>query len=276
MKKHHVCRHVVVVAVTLFPVVGRAGVGLPPTAPCRRPDVRLHWHVRRPQTKRGSTSVGSTWPPAARRGSGAVSGIENPSFQALHPNGRFLYSVSEIGRLRQVAIGRVRLPRMPIDPGDGPVDVPEQSVLDGCGACHVSCGPCRPATCWPPITPAAVSSSCRSSRTAAWTCRVHSCSTTGSSVHPRQKEPHAHCINLDPADQRSCWSPILARIRCVIYQYDRRQRPDHAESRDARRRRDSRCRPAPFRISSRGQFGYVINELNSTVTAFAYDGTSGG
>jgi 6-phosphogluconolactonase len=97
---------------------------------------------------------------------------------------------------------------------------------------------------------------------------------TGKSVNPhRQEGPHAHCVTFDPAG-RFLFVCDLGLDKVMIYRYDAEQgkltpnEPAFASLEPGAGPRHMAFRPD-------GRFAYVINELDSTVTAFAYDAATG-
>jgi len=93
---------------------------------------------------------------------------------------------------------------------------------------------------------------------------------TGKSVHPeRQKGPHAHCVTLDPANQFA-FVCDLGLDKVMIYKFDAQQgKLTPHEPAFAQLKPGSGPRHMVFRPD--GKFAYVANELDSTVTVFAYD-----
>jgi 6-phosphogluconolactonase len=96
----------------------------------------------------------------------------------------------------------------------------------------------------------------------------------GFSVNPtRQKEPHAHSINASP-DDRFAFVADLGIDKIMIYKLDIEKgtiivnNPPFAKV-------EPGAGPRHFAFHSSGKFAYVINELDSTVTAFAYEPASG-
>jgi len=98
---------------------------------------------------------------------------------------------------------------------------------------------------------------------------------SGKSIHPdRQKGPHAHCMTLDPAN-RFAFACDLGLDKVLSYRFDARQGkltpndPAFVSTRPGAGPRHMIFRPD-------GRFAYVVNELSSTVTAYAYDSNTGG
>ncbi len=96
----------------------------------------------------------------------------------------------------------------------------------------------------------------------------------GSSVNERrQKEPHAHSVNFSP-DNRFVVSADLGTDQLLVYRVDPER--DTIEPNDpAFTRVRPGSGPRHFSFHPRGQYGYVINEMGNTVTAFRYDAERG-
>ena len=97
---------------------------------------------------------------------------------------------------------------------------------------------------------------------------------SGSSINPeRQKGPHAHCMVLDAAN-RFAFACDLGLDKVLTYRFDAATgtlqphdppfTPLHPGA-----------GPRHMAFSVDGRYAYVLNELHSTVTAFAYDAASG-
>jgi 6-phosphogluconolactonase len=96
----------------------------------------------------------------------------------------------------------------------------------------------------------------------------------GRSVHPqRQRGPHAHCVTLDPA-QRFAFVCDLGLDKVMAYRYDPgRGKLTPNDPPFTALKPGSGPRHMVFRPD--GRFAYVINEMTSTVSAFAYDAQNG-
>ena len=99
----------------------------------------------------------------------------------------------------------------------------------------------------------------------------------GKSVDPqRQTGPLAHCVTLDPAN-RFAFACDLGLDKVMVYRFDAQEGrggtltphdPPFVSLKPGAGPRDMAFRPD-------GKFAYVLNELNSTITAFAYDADAG-
>lgn len=93
---------------------------------------------------------------------------------------------------------------------------------------------------------------------------------TGSSVNPgRQKEPHAHSINLDAAN-RFAFAADLGLDKILVYRFDPANGSLTPNDPPAAKLPPG-AGPRHFDFHPSGRFAYAINELNSTVSAFTYD-----
>lgn len=198
---------------------------------------------------------------------GVTSGIENPSFVAVHPNRRFLYAVSEVGQYAGLNSGGVYA--YAIDGSSGALSSLNHQSSRGTGPCHlvvdqsgkyvlvanygdgsVACLPIQ-----------------QDGRLQPASSFVQH---TGSSVNPRrQAGPHAHSINVDAAN-RFAIAADLGLDKLLIYRFDS-QRGQLRPNQPAAVRVQPGAGPRHFAFHPGGQFAYVINELHSTVTAFVYD-----
>ncbi|HEX2476783.1 MAG TPA: lactonase family protein, partial [Lacipirellulaceae bacterium] len=96
----------------------------------------------------------------------------------------------------------------------------------------------------------------------------------GKSVNPqRQEGPHAHCVTLDPAN-RFLFVCDLGLDKVMIYKFDAAN-GKLAPNKPAFAAVAPGAGPRHMVFRPDGRFAYVVNELNSTVTAFAYDANAG-
>jgi 6-phosphogluconolactonase len=95
---------------------------------------------------------------------------------------------------------------------------------------------------------------------------------TGKGGDPRrQSEPHAHCVMPDQSG-RYALAPDLGIDKVMIYRVDAKNGkfiPNGFATMKAG------AGPRHFDFHPSGKFAYVINELDSTMTAFAYDKVKG-
>jgi 6-phosphogluconolactonase len=96
----------------------------------------------------------------------------------------------------------------------------------------------------------------------------------GKSINPqRQEGPHAHCVTLDPAN-RFLFVCDLGLDKVMIYRFDA-QKGKLTPNEPAFASIAPGAGPRHMVFRPDGRFAYVVNELNSTITAFAYDASAG-
>jgi 6-phosphogluconolactonase len=195
----------------------------------------------------------------------------DPSFLAIHPNGRFLYAVSERSEVDGRPGGAVLA--FSIDRATGELISINQQSSRGAGPCHLVVDKggknvlvanygsgslaCLPIDGYGRLRP-----------TSSFIRHKGSGSDPG-----RQEGPHAHSINLDRAG-RFAIAADLGLDKVFIYRFDDTQGtlaandPPFAEV-------APKSGPRHFAFHPGGKFGYVISEMANTVTAFEYDDSAG-
>lgn len=95
----------------------------------------------------------------------------------------------------------------------------------------------------------------------------------GSSIKEQQKGAHAHCIILDRSE-RYALAADLGIDKVMIYRFDTatgKLTPGKQPSAELQKG----AGPRHLTLHPNGKYLYVINELDSTMTAFAYSGSNG-
>ncbi len=202
---------------------------------------------------------------------GAVGGIANPSFLALHPSHKFLYAVCEVGSFAGKKGGAVSA--FSWEPGTGNLKFLNQAPSGGDGPCHITVD--RPGKHVLVVNYGGGSVSAlrleADGRLGETTAFIQH---EGSSVNPqRQKGPHAHSINLDPAN-RFAFAADLGLDKILIYRFDA-EKGTLAPAKKPWVSLDPGAGPRHFAFHPGGRHAYVINELHSTVTGFRYQEAEG-
>jgi 6-phosphogluconolactonase len=200
-----------------------------------------------------------------------LAGIENPSFLALHPQRPYLYAVNEVASYQGQPGGAVSA--FGVDTATGRLSLLNQQASHGTLPCHLSLDPSGAFVLVANYGSGslAVLPVQEDGRLGPATDVVQH---AGRGPHPRRQEgPHAHFITPDPAGAfiLAC---DLGIDRIMIY------RLDHAQGKLVANeipygQVSSGAGPRHLAFHPSGRYAYVINELDSTVSAFAYDGARG-
>ena len=195
----------------------------------------------------------------------------NPTFLAVHPNHTTLFAANEIADFKGKRAGSVT--GYSIDPKTGLLTLINQESAIGDGTCHlvvdakgknVLCANYGGGS----VTVLPLDSSMKLLPQTAFIQHQ------GSSTNPdRQKEPHAHSINLS-RNNRFAYAADLGLDKILIYKFDPVQGtlvpndPAFAPLKPG-------AGPRHLAFTPGGNFAYVINELDSTLTGFSYDRITG-
>jgi len=195
--------------------------------------------------------------------------VTSPSFLAIHPNKKFVYAVNEVSNFKGEKAGAVTA--FKID-GSKLTKLNEQSS-GGDGPCYVT-----------------VDKTGKNALIANYgggslavlpiqedgSLKPHSAFVqhTGSSVVPsRQKEPHAHSINMD-AHNRFAIAADLGLDRLLIYKLDTEQgtlTPNNPPFTKV----PPGSGPRHFAFHPNGKFAFANGEINSTVMSLSYNAEQG-
>jgi 6-phosphogluconolactonase len=198
-----------------------------------------------------------------------VAETRNPSFLALHPTGRFLYAVNEVGGSVDSPHGEVTA--FSIDPRTGALTRLNAQSSRGAAPCHLVVdrrGRNVLVANYGGGTVAVLPIAEDGRLGPASSVRQH----TGSGPNARrQQAPHAHGIHLDPAE-RFAFSPDLGADRVFVHRYDAAAgslEPHGAGT------VEPGSGPRHATLSADGRVLYAINELTSTITVFDVDAAKG-
>ena len=195
----------------------------------------------------------------------------NPSFLALHPSGRFLYAVGEIGNFEGGKTGAVSA--FQVEPKTGELAPLNQQPSRGKGPCHLTVD--RTGRNVLVANYGSGSVACLPIRDDGRLDEATSfVQHEGSSVNPRRQQgPHAHVVEVDAAN-RFAFVADLGLDKILIYRFDA-DRGQLAPNDPPWAAVAPGAGPRHFAFHPTGRFAYVINEIDSTVTAFGYDAQRG-
>ena len=203
--------------------------------------------------------------------SSKIIGVENPSFLDIHPSGRYLFSVNEIGEFDGKVSGAVTA--FYIHESTGEISFLNQRATGGGAPCHVSVdatGKCLLVANYSggSVTAFPIGKDGRLGEASDFVQH------RGSSVNPgRQSAPHAHAIMIDGSN-RYAFAPDLGLDKILIYRLDLEGGKLIPNTQPWARVHPG-AGPRHLDFHPNGKFAYVINELDSTFTAFRYSENAG-
>ena len=195
----------------------------------------------------------------------------NPSFLALHPNGKFLYAANESPNRGGKPGGS--LSGFAIDASSGKLTPLNTVSSGGAGPCYVAVDKSGKNLLTAnygggSVAAVPVKDDGRLGEASAFVQHA------GSSVNPkRQQAPHAHSINLS-RDNRFAVAADLGLDQLLVYAFDP-VKGTLVPNDPPFARLNPGAGPRHFAFHPNGRYGYAINELQSTVTGFAYDPSRG-
>lgn len=202
---------------------------------------------------------------------GLAAEVASPSFLAIHPNRKFLYAVNEIGDFQGKKTGAVS--SFALDAMTGQLRLLNQQSSGGAHPCHLVVDREGKNVLVANYTGGSVASLPIDPDG-----RLREASSfiqhKGSSVNPnRQEGPHAHSINLDAGNRFAC-AADLGLDQVLVYRYDPAKGTLTLNATGTGTVAPG-AGPRHFAFHPNGKYAYVINEMNSTVTAFNYNAEQG-
>jgi 6-phosphogluconolactonase len=202
---------------------------------------------------------------------GLAAETTNPSFVALHPNGRFLYAVNEVQNYEGPNSGGVSA--FSIDRSTGKLTFLNEVPSRGADPCYITLDRTGKYVLVANYTGGsiAVFPVLEDGKLGVASAFVQH---TGHGTNPeRQEKAHAHSIDLSP-DNRFIMVDDLGLDELLVYKFDSAtgsltpNDPPFAKL-------DPGAGPRHFALSPSGKFAYVIAEMHSTVTVFSNDEKTG-
>jgi len=207
---------------------------------------------------------------------GLAAETTNPSFLAIDPTRHFLYAVNEIQKYKDASSGGVSAFAVASEKGSGPtgkLQLLNEVASRGADPCYIAFDKTGKYALVANYTGGSIAvfpvqPDGHVGEASAFVQHV------GSSINrERQEGPHAHWIETTP-DNRFAIAVDLGLDELLVYRFDAKKgsltpnNPPYAKL-------DSGAGPRHLAFSPDGKFAYVVNELQSTITAFAYDARNG-
>jgi len=202
---------------------------------------------------------------------GLAAETTNPSWVTLHPNGRFLYAVNEVGNYKGPNSGGVSA--FSINRATGKLTFLNEMPTRGADPCYVTVDKTGKYVLVANYSGGSI---------AVFPIREDGglgdasafVQHTGHGTNPqRQERPHAHSINLSP-DNRFAMVDDLGLDELLVYKFDSAKGllapndPPFAKV-------DPGAGPRHFALHPSGKFAYVVSEIHGTVTVFSNDAGMG-
>jgi 6-phosphogluconolactonase len=201
--------------------------------------------------------------------------IRNPSFLTIHPNRRYLYSVSE----DPLSVGPYNdkgsfISAYAIDAATGTLTLLNTVPSGGTSTCYVSLDPSGRyllAASFGNGTVTVLAVREDGSLGAPVALVQH----TGHSVDPHyQAGPHAHSLDISP-DGRFAVAADLGTDKLVIYRFDPTTGSLTPNDPPLVEVKPPGAGPRHFVFSSNGKFGYLISEMSGILTTYTWDADGG-
>ena len=202
---------------------------------------------------------------------GLAAEATSPSFLAVHPNHRFLYAVNEIQNYDGQKSGSVSA--FAIDHATGKLKLLNRLASGGTDPCYLTIDRTGKYVLLANYTSGsiAVFPILEDGRLGVRSAFIQH---EGHGPNPqRQESAHAHSIDMS-ADNRFAIVDDLGLDETLVYKFDAAKgtltpnTPPFVKAAPG-------AGPRHFAFSPDGKFGYVVNELSSTVSAFSYDAAAG-
>ena len=202
-----------------------------------------------------------------------VEGVEEPSFLSIHPNGRYLFAVNETLEYEGMKSGALSSFR--IDRKTGDLTFINKVPSLGGAPCHLTVsadGRYVLVANYMGGNVAVFPVDSKGRLGSPSSVRQH----TGSGPNKeRQEAAHAHSIILDK-DDRFAFVNDLGIDRVVIYQFDHKMGKLIPHAKQGSLTTVSGAGPRHFKFHPSGNFAFIVNELNMTVSSLSYDRSTGG
>jgi 6-phosphogluconolactonase len=195
----------------------------------------------------------------------------DPSFLAVHPNGKYLYAVNEIGNFNGGTGGAVSA--FAIDAKTGALKFLNQVPTRGAGPCHLSLDKTGNYLLVANYDGGSIAS-----------FPVHDDGTLGTAAgfvqhlgsgrdKERQEGPHAHWIGTSP-DNRFALAVDLGLDQVLVYGFDS-SKGLFTPLLSGFAKVKPGAGPRHLAFNPNGKFAYVLTEMDSSVTVFSYQAKSG-
>jgi 6-phosphogluconolactonase len=195
----------------------------------------------------------------------------DPSFLAVHPNGKYLYAVNEVGNFNGGATGAVSA--FSIDGKTGALKLLNQVPTRGAGPCYVSLDKNGSFVLVANYDSGSIASFPVHDDGSLGTASGYVQHSATGPDKERQEGPHAHWVGVSP-DNRFALAVDLGLDEALVYGFDSTKGIfTPMLSGFAKVKPGAGSRHLAFHPN--GKFAYVLNEIESSVTVFSYQAKNG-
>src|SRR4029077_2609060 len=202
---------------------------------------------------------------------GVVAETPDPSFLAVHPSGKYLYAVNEVGNFNGGTGGAVSA--FAVDAKTGALKFLNQVPTRGAGPCHVSLDKTGAFVLVANYDSGSIASFPVQGDGSLGTAGGYVQHSGSGPDKERQEGPHAHWIGTSP-DNRFALAVDLGLDQVIVYSFDSTKGiftpllSGFAKVRDG-------AGPSHLAFRPDGKFAYVLSEMESSVTVFSYQAKNG-
>jgi 6-phosphogluconolactonase len=192
-------------------------------------------------------------------------GVDNPSYLAIAPDKKHVYSVNESGSDRTGFVSAFQF-----DPATGQLQFINKQLAGGDGPCYVNTDADGSHVLVGNYASGSLSV-LPVQADAKLGAPLQTIQHTGSSVNKnRQESPHVHCVEFSP-DHRFLYVPDLGIDKVGIYKYDPSSPLMLQEADPSYAPLPPGSGPRHITFHPNGKWAYLIHELDGKVTMFRYD-----
>jgi 6-phosphogluconolactonase len=202
---------------------------------------------------------------------GLAAETTNPSWVALHPTGRFLYAVNEVGKYKGPNSGGVSA--FSVDHATGKLTFLNEVASRGADPCYITVDKTGKYVLVANYTGGSVAAFpiLADGKLGEASSFVQH---TGKGTNPeRQEGPHAHSIDLS-SDNRFAMVDDLGLDELLVYKFDS-GKGSLTPNDPPFTKVDAGAGPRHFVLRPDGKFAYVVAEMAHTVTVFSNDAANG-
>jgi len=202
---------------------------------------------------------------------GVAAETVDPSFLAVHPNGKYLYAVNEISTFNGGAGGAVSA--FSINAKTGALKFLNQVPTRGAGPCHVSLDKNGAYVLVANYDGGSIASFAVHDEGSLGTASGFVQHSGSGPDKERQEGPHAHWIGTSP-DNRFALAVDLGLDQVIVYGFDS-SKGIFTPMLSGFAKVKPGAGPRHLAFHPNGKFAYVLSEMDSSVTVFSYQAKNG-